>query len=368
MKNRILMLTIVCLTVVLTFWVFLNFQHRWRTSIAFQAITKNAPISTRHLFVAPSELGIHTWNIGDAAVYELKTNILRRQISFHVSAQASAQFNSEFWLTTKGLLRYNGTDIDIWRLLSLSSLRPGSERAEFLFARGAVPFSIPQRHLPAYSVILKYIGDENIETPIGVFKCKHYFVQLQAPEGHSAPLLELWANPKVLPIGIVRARWRDQVLDLVEIQKQPRPKIPEMLSETIEATQRKSSHKVKIPEPAASVCIQCHKSEIGGTALKQGSLTTLSSTEFVLTQALYHHHAAKLVHPQEPLLLQLTSQRGQPLVSRSVRFTWAKGSFRVKTNLDGHVVLSLDENAYQNNIRVVPEKGYLILNVFKEGL
>ena len=368
MKNRVLTLTVVCLTVVLTFWLFLNFQHRWRTAIAFEAITKDAPISTRHLFVAPSELGIHRWNIGDAAVYELKTNILRKQISFHVSAPARAQFSSEFWLTTKGLLQYNGTDIDIWRLLSLNALRPGSEREEFLFARGAIPFSIPQRHVPVYPVILKYIGDENIETPIGVFRCKHYFVELQAPDGHYAPLLELWANSKVLPIGIVRARWRDQVLDLVEIQKHPSPTIPAMLSETIAATQRKNSQKIKVSEPAASVCIQCHKSEIGGTALKQGSLTALSSTEFVLTQALYHHHAAKLVHPEDPLLLRLTSHRGQPLVSQPLRFTWAKGSFRVKTNLDGHVVLSLDEIAYENNIRVATEKGYLTLNVFTEGL
>ena len=222
------------------------------------------------------------------------------------------------------------------------------------------------------------LGEENIKTSIGILKCQHYFVQLHPPDGSPEPLLELWANGSIPPLGIVRARWRDEVLELVEIRTQPSD-IPEMLSKTIKGkfispvphiaalpTKENKRDKTKVSgSPLASVCAQCHDGDIGGKHLKLESLTTVSGIELALTQVLYHYYTANLVHPHDYLLLQLISQRGKRLTSKPVRFAWAKGSFWVKTDLSGRLVLSLDEIAHQANIRVATRQGKLVLNFLK---
>ena len=367
MQNRILTLAIVCITVLLTLWIFLNFQRRLIASVIFQTITNDAAVPTRLLFIAPEQLGIYTWNVGDSAVYQLKTNIGPKQISFHISAQDGVKTSNEFWLTTKGLSQDQETNIDVWRLLSPKSIRPGSEKSGFIFANNGLPFSLPQRPIPPYPVILEYIDDEYIETAVGTFKCRHYFCLLQAPDGYKAPLLEVWTNPNVLPMGIVRARWRDQILELVEMRNRPEPTIPEMLSRTMAATRHGNFQGIGISQHRTSVCTQCHVVDIGGKSLKQMSLTALSGTEFNLTQVLYHHYAAELADPRSHLSFQLTSQRGQPLVSQPLQFTSAKGSFQVRTNSEGRLVVSLNEMAH-HNIRVTAKKGHLVLNTFTDGI
>lgn len=367
MGNRILLPIIVCVTTLLTLWLSVDFQKRWKAAAAFHTIVKEAPLSVRSLFIAPEQLGVDKWNPGDSAVYQLKTNTDHRQIAFQVVASES-QPNSAFWLKTKGLVQYNGIDMEVWRLLSTESLRPGSESAKVIFTTRAVPFLIPSRSVPLYPLILEHVGEEMVETASGIFQCQHYFAQLQAPDGSDEPLLEIWANSSVPPLGIVRARWRDEVFELVRTQTPPISEIPKMISKMIEAHQHNSFQRMKVPEQTVSVCAQCHGGEIGGKHLKQESLTGLRAVAFDLTQALYHTYAAGLAQPHNLLSLQVISKGGKRLASQSLRFTWRKGSFRVQTNPTGHLGLSLGPTAQQSNIRVATEKGHLVLNTSTKSM
>ena len=248
--------------------------------------------------------------------------------------------------------------MDIWKSLDVESLRPGSETAEFFLAQHAIPFRLGERPVWPYPVFLEHVGEENVETPIGTFKCQHYFAALQSPDGNHKPLLELWANPSVLPLGIVRARWQDEVLELVETQVSTPLEVPEMLAKMM------NSHTVKNAETAddqfASVCTQCHEGKIGGKHLKLESFTALSGVELALGESLYHYYTAGLTEADKPLALFLTSKEDK---QKQVRFTWAKGSFWVKSDAFGRLVLSLDEIAHQGNVRVATPKGRLVLSV-----
>lgn len=366
MGNRILLPIIVCVTTLLTLWLSVNFQKQWKAAAAFHTIVKEAPLSMRYLFIAPEQLGVDRWNPGDSAVYQLKTNTDHRQITFQVAASES-QPTSGFWLKTKGLIQYNGIDMEIWRLLSPESLRPGSESAKVIFTTRAVPFLVPSRSVPPYPLIFEHVGEERVETASGIFECQHYFAKLQAPDGSDEPLLEIWASSSVPPLGIVRARWRDEVLELVRTERPPISEIPKMISKMIEVHQH-HSFQLKVPEQTVSVCAHCHGGEIGGKHLKQESLTGLRAVAFDLTQALYHTYAAGLAQPYNLLSLQVTSKDRKRLASQSLRFTWRKGSFRVQTNPTGHLGLSLDPTAQQSNIRVATEKGHLVLNASTKGM
>lgn len=367
-KNHILTLVVVFSTVLLTLWIFFDFQTQWQATETLHAIVNDAPLSVRQLFIAPEQLGVKAWESGESGVYQLKTNAGCKQVSFHVMDKAESLLNDEFWLKTQGLARHDEMDIEIWRLLNLKSLRPGSERTGLIFVKGAIPFSVQQHRPLPYRVALEHVGNEDVETEIGVFECRHYLARLQSPDGSYVPLLELWANSTVSPLGIVRARWRDQVLELIETQERPTPENPEMLSKTIQATKSGAYDGIKVSDSTVSVCAHCHETEKGGKSLKQETLTALSGTAFAIPQVFYHHYAAKLLQPHDRLWLQLISHRGKRLAFQPVRFTWEKGSFRVQTDTAGRLVLLLDKIGHQSNIHVASEKGRLFLDAFREDL
>ena len=378
MKNRVLTSIIVCITALLTFWVFLDFQKKQKAVSAFHTIVNDAPLSVRHLFISPEQLGVHAWNLGDFAMYQLKTNTDRKQIIFHVAAQPEHPVPDQFWLRVAGLVRFKKVNIDLWRLLSAKSLRPGSESAEVLFPSGAIPFLLQQQRFPPYPVLLDLVGEVNVKTANGTFKCQHYFAHLQAPDGSAAPLLELWTNSSVRPLGIVRARWRDEVLELIQTQTQTLYDVSEILSKTIKGRNfatpvlKKTEHYLADVSDfrSANVCTQCHDGSIGGKHVKLETLTIISGVELDLTQALYHPYAAQLAYPYNHLSLQPISQRGQRLSAEPVRFTWTRGSFSVsvKANLLNRLVFSLDEIAHQGNIRLTTTEGRLILNASPKPL
>lgn len=357
MKYRLLTPIIVGITALLTFWMFLDFQKKWKAASPFQYLVTSASLSMRHLLISPKQLGIEAWKTGAYAAYELKTNTYEKNIAFHLTVPDTKNHNIQ-WLKTEGLISFNGVNVDIWKSLNVKSLRPGSETAEFFFAQHAIPFRVGVRSVWPYPVSLEHVGEENVETPIGTFKCQHYFAQLQSPDGNHKPLLELWTNPSVLPLGIVRARWQDEVLELVETQPPTPIEIPEMLAKMM------NSHTLKNAETddgqLVSVCTQCHEGKIGGKHLKLESLTTLSGTELALKESLHHYYAAGLTEADKPLALFLASKGDK---QKQARFTWAKGSFWVKSDAFGRLVLSLDETAHQGNVRVATPKGRLVLSV-----
>ena len=355
MKNRLLTLIVICLTTFLTFWVFLGFWKKENDVTAFQSIVANKSLSFRHLFIAPEQLGVDTWKIGDYSKYRLKTNIYSKDISFHVAA-AVDEVSHEKWLRTSGIRNINGTDVEVWRFLNTRSIRPGSSKEKVLFAKGTIPFYTQQRGAVTYPVHLEYVGEADVKTAIGTFKCQHYFALLVSPTGHYEPFLELWANASVPPLGIVRARWQDEVLELVETQVGYPFEVPEMLAEMMNMQDTKNAGTQV--RHSKSECSNCHD----GTHLKQETLLAVSGEKLDVTESLYHYRRSDLFRPDNLLGLRLRRQRGKQPVSDEIRFTWEKGSFKVKPGIVDQVVVSLDEIAHEGNIHVTADKGTLILH------
>ncbi len=353
MKLRILSIIIICITCIFTAKIFINFQKRWNRAEIFQDVIINAPLFMRHLLIPPKQLGIDKWDIGDYAAYQLKTNTENDQIFFSVPARESGS-GKRHWLRTNGLTQFNAGRIELWRLLSETSLLPGTEADGFFYAGKSFLFPLHSIMFPPSPILLQDLGSETIKTPAGEFKCRHYFARVRAPSGHLEPLMELWANTSVRPLGIVRARWRDETLDLVDVKSALLIEIPDVLLEAFNQN-RLQDHG----------CAQCHSEDIGGKDLKFLSKYLLSSTELNLTEFLFHYHQTGLIQTSDPVHIQTILETGQITSREPVQFTWTKGSFWVKANQRGELTFLLDSLVSQEKLRLISRKGALVLNLKK---
>ena len=276
MKVRVLYGGIVCITFIFTLLIFRDFRRQWRASETFQQVIVNASLSTRHLFIAPKQVKVEDWQVGDSSVYQLKTNTESRQISFHVAARAAKKDN-QFWLKTDGFIQFNDIEIEFWRLLDQTNLRPGSETRGFFFFRNGIPLPTPPVKFPPNPVVLEKLGDEVVETPIGALKCEHVLAYIHSPDGELAPLLELWINPEIRPLGLVREPDGGMsFLILVETNTNNVSKIPSILLSELDRN-----------TPLDGSCSRCHVNGIGGKDLKLESMDWLSGRELNLTDALF---------------------------------------------------------------------------------
>ena len=237
MKVRVLYGSIVCITSILTILIFLDFRKQWKTAEDFRV--EKVPLSVRPLFIAPEQINIKDWQVGEHSVYHLQTNRESKEISFSLAAQDDKEDN-RFWLRTNGLLKFNKIEIEFWRLLDNTNLRPGSEQRSFYFSRNAIPLPLPPLKFPSTPVVIEKLGVEVMVTPIGTLECEHFFAYIRSSDGQLDPLLEMWTHPDARPLGIVRARWQDASLDLVEVTAKSVQEIPQVLLAEFD---RKYSHR-----------------------------------------------------------------------------------------------------------------------------
>ena len=226
-------------------------------------------------------------------------------------------------------------------------------KVSFFFDNG-IPIPIPPVKFTPNPVVLEKIRDQVVETPIGPLKCEHVLAHIRSPDGKLDPLLELWTNPAIRPLGLVRARWQDAFLDLVEVNRKNTPKIPSILLSEIDRN-----------TPLNGSCTRCHAEGIGGKDLKLESINWLSGAKLNLTHALFHYQKAKILEPTNQIPIQLTEQSGQVKKQAQVRFSWDKGSFWVIPDERNQVRLSLDAIAHQGNIIVEAHIGRLGLDLSK---
>ncbi len=351
MKVRVLYGSIVCVTCLFTLLIFQNFRKRWKTSEAFHRIVHDTPLNMRLLFIAPEQVKVENWKVGESSVYHLKTNSESKQISFHVAAR-DAKGSDRFWLKTEGFIEFNELEIEFWRLLNKTNLRPGSETRGFFFLRNGLPFPLPPVKFPPNPIILEKLGDEIVETPIGPIKCEHILAHIRSPDGELAPLLELWTNSTIHPLGLVRARWRDTFLDLVEVDSKKVPNIPPILLSEFDRD-----------TPMDGSCSRCHVDEVGGKDLRLESMGWLRGVRLDLTEALFHHRQAKMVKTVDLIPIHFTEKSSRTRQRAMAQFSWKKGSFWVKPDKNGWLMLSLDTIAHQGNIIVQSNIGNLDLDI-----
>ena len=353
MRLRIITLIIIFMTTIFTVKAFLDFQKRWKATERFQKSIINTPIFLKHLLIPPKQLGVDMWHPGDYAAYQFKTNEESDQFSFYVASRGGTD-DSRHWLRTQGLTRFNDRKIELWRLLSETSLLPGDETDGFFFTGDSFLIPVHSVAFPSYSVILEDMGTEIVKTLVGDFECQHYFAGIRSPIGKFIPILEVWANPSVRPLGIVKLRWRDETLDLVDL------KAPLSVETPIVNSKILNPHVIR-----DQGCAGCHEKEIGGKDLKFPSRYRLSAKELNLTKCLFHYHQDGLVKTSDLVRLQTILRLGQFNPKEFVQFTWRKGSFWVKTDPVGKLAISLDSLVIHENLRVLPQRGALILNLEK---
>ena len=354
MKVRILYGIVACIICVFVVFIFLDFWQQWRVASAFQTRVHDAPLRVRHLLISPEQVNVKNWQVGDTSVYYLQTNTGSEQLTFQVAAQDTGG-SDQFWLRINDGFQFNGVDIEFWRLLDKTNLRPGNELRGFYFARDTIPVPVPLRRFPPVSVVLEKQSDEVIITPMGSIKCEHILAYARSPDGKREPLLELWANPTVRPLGIVRARWQDASLELVQADTNTVPEIPEVLL----AEFNKNTPKVR-------ACTGCHAEGIGGKNIKLQAINWLSGEALNLTASLFHHRQAKFLKDEDLIHLYLTGKSGETSKRALARFSWKNGSFSVKPDKTGQVILSLDAIANQSDITVQPSIGQLVLEIKSE--
>ena len=353
MKATVLYSSIICIACLSTLLIFQDFRKKREAAEAFHGIVHNTPLNMRLMFIAPEQIKVENWEVGESSVYHLKTNAESKQLAFHVAAR-DAKGGDQFWLRSDGFLQFNEVEFELWRLLDKTNLRPGSEKRGFFFPHNGIPVSLPSLKYPSTPIILEELGNEVLVTPVGALECQHFLAYIRSPDAELEPFVELWTNPAIHPLGLVRARWREAFLDLVEVNRKKVPKIPPvLLSEFDRNTHLDGS------------CSRCHANGIGGKDLKLESIDWLSGTELNLTDAPFHYREAKIHKPGDLIPLQPTEESGRAGRRTLVRFSWEKGSFWVKPNEKGILKLSLDAIAHQGNITVQTRTGRLGLDFRK---
>ena len=353
MKIRVLYGSIVCITCLFTLLIFQDFRKQREVTEAFHGIVHDTPLNMRLMFIAPEEIKVENWQVGESSVYHLKTNSESKKLAFHVTAR-NAKGGDQFWLRSDGFLKFNEVEFELWRLLDKTNLRPGSEKRGFFFPHNGIPVSLPYLRFPSNPVILKELGNEVLVTPVGTFECQHLLAHIRSPHGELEPFLELWTNPAIHPMGLVRAQWRDAFLDLIEVNSKKVPKIPQVLLSEFDRDL-----------PLDGSCSRCHSNGVGGKDLKLESIDWLSGIELNLTDAPFHYRQAKIHKPVDLIPIQLIEESGRAGRRTLVRFSWKKGSFWVKPDEKGTLKLSLDAIAYQSDITVQTRTGRLGLDFRK---
>ena len=194
--------------------------------------------------ISPSQLGVPQWQVGAYAVYEYKpkfssltsmldqffgtegtkAHLSSRDVKLHIVGELGASGGKHYWLKATGLAFFRSMPRDIYRLASHLDLRLTPETPRFDIVENYVPLRFMdcnQTSTPLATLIKLEEGE--IETRVGRLDCTKYRVEFGA---YSSPI-EIWANPKILPLGIVRIVTPTEVLDLTSYGNDVDVYIPE---------------------------------------------------------------------------------------------------------------------------------------------
>lgn len=354
---KVLFVTFLCAVVIfLTYKGFMDFHQRWSKAADFEYIVHTSTLPIRCLFIEPDQIGVKAWYIGDYSLYKLKSNTENMLISFQVVSSVQDQHGKNLhWIRSTGLKRlYKPADIELWRLVRKRSFQRNDVVKSFDYVKGFIPVPNAPRVLPApsHKTVLNKIGAEVVETEVGFIHCNRYLASLVSADGDSKPLLELWTNPEVRPLGIARARWQDAHLEIVKMEPPASWELPKVLNTQLEMKKSDSDN----------LCIQCHVDSIGGIDVKiYESGYTLNGAEIDLTQSLFHQLQSGMIDIGDSLGLVVMPKYNRRGLDKFVQFAWRKGSFWVKSNEEDEVRLSMDAVLHEGHLRAIPHHGRLVL-------
>lgn len=300
--------------------------------------------------LSPASLGVARWEVGDHASYAYGCDGARPReaelsplVAFDVIGSADEQGlhhagdeppgDERFWLRGSGLAGFRGVPGDDYRVASPAELRVTSELS-FTFTPDYFP--IPTPRLPLPQLVLERRGTETIETAAGRMECEH----LTGRAAPDLPAVELWANPAVRPLGIVRLELGPESLQLVACGK----RAPEPLDARIVPTMQRTA-------PVLWSCASCHVE-------RRGRSDALAGID--VTDDLHHRMRAGLFRPdREPLVVSLLTAAGETegTPGAQLRITTELGSMRVRNDESGHVVLYMNGETVSSHLRITPLAG-----------
>jgi hypothetical protein len=172
----------------------------------------------------PSAFGVETWNVGDFSRYHFDNGRTdtEREVSFSVvgsleSDHAVARHHNLdpqglYWLEVGGFRSFREVYQRIYQLVSVEDLRVRSSELSLLVQDGyfGLHNTLYDPYPPPPFAALTKLDEETITTPAGSFECDHYLVEIGEER------IEVWADPAVSPMGIIRVVTRDQTLELIE--------------------------------------------------------------------------------------------------------------------------------------------------------
>lgn len=189
--------------------------------------------------IAPLQLGINQWGIGDFARYRHSEkqspipNEFDREIGFHIIGELEKSGSHRYWLKKSGLRFHQKETIpmDLYHWVTVHDLRMTSENLNYEDPLNYFPSrftSCDQTRTPLAKLI--ELGKADIQTEAGTFECVHYRAELKWDDTS----LEIWASPAVRPLGIVRAESETEVLELIAFGQQTEITIPKLIKPIIE--------------------------------------------------------------------------------------------------------------------------------------
>ena len=199
--------------------------------------------------VAPAQLGIEQWQIGDYARYR-KTNLVGGDapsapvfVDFHIIGELEESDAHRHWLKITGFRFFRHIPTESYRLVTVSDLRMTPLNRAYNFTRGYVP-QLEITNQTSLQAKLIEIGPESIQTEAGTFECILYHAVLSDEE----TVLKVWVTSKVRPLGIVRVTSENEIMELVSFGQKMDITIPTLIEPVIQGIS-------KLKES----CTSCHE-------------------------------------------------------------------------------------------------------------
>lgn len=189
--------------------------------------------------IAPRQLGVNKWQIGDYARYQYrhkriptaKEFVFEREVGFHIIGELEMSGSHGYWMKKTGFTYFRTVPNDIYRYVTVNDLRITPKNLRYNIQKNYIPLkfkSCDQTSIPLAK--LTKLGDETIETKAGTFECIHYRAELMP----NRKFLEIWVSPAISPLGIVRVRSETDMLDLLSFGQETEITVPKLIQPVID--------------------------------------------------------------------------------------------------------------------------------------
>ena len=188
--------------------------------------------------IAPAQLGINEWNIGDYAHYRhrrkesptSKNLLFDREVGFQIIGKLNTSDSHGYWMKKTGFFYFRSIPEEVYCYLTLNDMRITQQNRIYKFTQNYFPFRLKFCDQSATPLAkLTELSEETIETEAGIFQCTHYQVEL----GSNRNYMEIWASSSLPPLGIVRAQSQTDILELKSFGREREVVIPEMMQPVI---------------------------------------------------------------------------------------------------------------------------------------